>query len=175
MKLTKLEEQGLRLAICLSARDGQMTLPELSEAENMSEALVAKVLGKLRLSKIVVAFRGRKGGYALGDSPDKLTMSMVLKALGRPVLEGCFSTCQPKKIPCHRTEDCQLRPIWEHLENEISAVLESVTLADLLHTEEDVRTRLGRIENGRTAGAARRRPKARCSHKGKPSQAGGRS
>ncbi len=175
MKLTKLEEQGLRLAICLSARGGQMTLPELSEAENMSEALVAKVLGKLRSGNMVVAFRGRRGGYALGGSPEKLTMSMVLKALGRPVLEGCFSTCQPRKIPCHRTDDCQLRPIWEHLENKISAVLESVTLADLVHSEADVRSRLGRIESGRTTGAARRGSKARCSQKRKRSHAGGRS
>ncbi len=175
MKLTKLEEQGLRLAICLSARGGQMTLPELSEAENMSEALVAKVLGKLRSSNIVTAFRGRRGGYALGDSPKELTMSMVLKALGRPVLEGCFSTCQPRKIPCHRTEDCQLRPIWEHLESKISSVLDSVTLADLVHSEEDVRTCLDRIEGVEKTGAARRESKARCSQKRKRPQAGDRS
>ncbi len=175
MKLTKMEEQGLRLAICLSARGGQMTLPELSEAENMSEALVAKVLGKLRTSNMVVALRGRNGGYSLGDSPDKLTMAMVLKALGRPVLEGCFSTCEPGDIPCHRSDDCQLRPIWEHLENKIFTVLESVTLADLIHSEADVRTCLGRIESGRTTDTARRGSRALCSRKRKRSQAKGRS
>ena len=110
------------------------------------------------------------GGSAGRSYPDQLS-----DMIGRPVLEGCFSTCQPRKIPCHRTEDCQLRPIWEHLETKISSVLDSVTLADLVHSEEDVRICLDRIEGEEKTGAARRESKARCSKKRKRPQAGGRS
>ena len=63
MRVTRAEEQAIRLAIRL-ARDGdQRTLQELSAEEGLPEPTVAKVLAELRDAGLVRAIRGRKGGY----------------------------------------------------------------------------------------------------------------
>ena len=147
MKLTKLEEQGMRLAMCLARKGGQMTLPELAEKEGLSEALVAKVLGKLRTGGVVHALRGRNGGYELAGTADSLAVSGVLRALGRPLIDGCFSGNYGNRTePCPHTRDCGIRPVWELLEEQVSNVLDQVTLSDLVREERHVRTHLATID-----------------------------
>ncbi len=170
MKLTKLEEQGLRLTMCLARKDGQMTLPELAHMEGLSEALVAKVLGKLRSGGVLRALRGRNGGYALRVSSDEMTVSRVLEALGRPIIEGCFTGKQGSaKVSCRHSGDCALRPVWEYLEERVTQVLDDVTLADLVKSEGHVRTRIDEMRRGEADGestVARRPARAACSKSG---------
>lgn len=140
MKVSKLEEQGLRLALALAKNHGQMTLPELSQKEQFSEALVAKIMGKLRRGGLVRASRGRHGGYELIDSPESTTVAAVLRSLGRPVFEGCFSA-RPASVldDCPHMADCSLRPVWEYLSAEVSRTLEEITLAELMQKERDIK------------------------------------
>ena len=145
MKLTKLEEQGLRLSMALARSGGQMTLPELAEEELLSEALVAKVLGRLRVGGIVNASRGRNGGYELAAAPERTAVASVMIALGRPLVEGCFNEEQHDDARCPHKDGCCLRPIWETLEEKVTEILSQVTLADLIRRESDVRVRLAEI------------------------------
>jgi len=146
MKLTKLEEQGLRLTMALARGGGQMTLPELAEDERLSEALVAKVLGKLRVGGVVNASRGRNGGYELVAPPEATAVSSVMRALGRPLVEGCFNEVHHDDEYCPHKSGCSLRPVWETLEEKVTEILSQVTLADLVRQESDVRLRLAEIE-----------------------------
>jgi Rrf2 family protein len=141
MKLTKVEEEGLRLAITLAQAGTQMTLPELSAKEDLSEALVAKVLGKLRQGGVVRAARGRNGGYELASPPEDLTVADILSALGQPVLQGCFNKDESATLAgtcCPHGKDCGLRPVWRRLEAQITAVMKHVTLLDLARSERHV-------------------------------------
>ena len=165
MKLTKLEEQGLRLAMALARGGGQMTLPELAEGELLSEALAAKVLGKLRVGGIVNASRGRNGGYELAAPPERTAVSAVMCALGRPLVEGCFNEAQHDDARCPHKDGCCLRPIWETLEEKVTEILSQVTLADLIRRESDVRLRLVEIERRDRRPARRRVPRAGCTEK----------
>ena len=147
MKLTKLEEQGMRLAMCLARKGGQMTLPELAGREGLSEALVAKVLGKLRAGGVVNALRGRNGGYELATDPAELSVGVILRSLGRPLLDGCFTgSVGQRKTPCPHVSDCSIRPVWEFIEQQIENVLDQITLSDLILRENDVRDQLARID-----------------------------
>jgi Rrf2 family protein len=164
MKLTKLEEQGMRLAMCLARKNGQMTLPELAAKEGLSEALVAKVLGKLRTGGVVNALRGRNGGYELAETADGLAVSAVLRSLGRPLIDGCFSgNYGYRSEPCPHTRDCGMRPVWELLEEQVSKVLDQVTLADLVRDESQVRTHLATIDVRAGADGERDAPRSACS------------
>jgi Rrf2 family transcriptional regulator, cysteine metabolism repressor len=168
MKLTKLEEQGLRLAMALARGGGQMTLPELAEGERLSEALVAKVLSKLRVGGVVVASRGRNGGYELKAPPEGTAVSSVMRALGRPLVEGCFNEAHAPAECCPHTGGCSLRPIWETLEEKVTEILNQVTLADLVRRESDVRERLAEIDrrDERPAKRGRKSPaKSACKTK----------
>jgi Rrf2 family iron-sulfur cluster assembly transcriptional regulator len=146
MKLTKLEEQGLRLTMCLARHKGQLTLAEMAAREGMSEALVASVLHKLRHAGVVKAVRGRYGGYELEREPDSLTVADVLTSFGRPLLFGCFN--QPPAEgdpPCVHAGECGLRPVWEELEEHLARVLTNITVADLLNREERVREQVSSL------------------------------
>lgn len=154
MKVSKVEEQALRLSIGLARRGGIATLGELAQQEGLSEALVAKILGRLRRGGVVVAIRGRNGGYTLAASPDELSVTDVLGGLGNPLLQGCFNErAGAGAEPCPHAEDCGLRPVWRHLEGQISRVFGEITLADLMRTEDQVRDRVASLWS-----SARRKP-----------------
>ena len=59
-----------------------MTIPEISEAESLSQAYVAKLLRILRLSGFVDSVRGQEGGYTLARSMHDIMVLDVLAALG---------------------------------------------------------------------------------------------
>jgi Rrf2 family iron-sulfur cluster assembly transcriptional regulator len=146
MKITRLEENGIRLAVCLARGGGQMTLSALASEENLTEALVAKIMGKLRRGGVIRAVRGRAGGYELKDAPSSITVAAVVRALGRPVLDGCQSESRAGKgAICPHHSDCSLRPIWEHLAKEVTDTLDRITIEDLLKKERHIRARVRKL------------------------------
>lgn len=145
MKITKLEEQSIRLVVTLAKGEGQMTLPMLAEAENLSEALVAKIMGQLRNGGIITAARGRTGGYELAHDPENLTVAAVIRALGKPLLEGCASETGGASL-CPHSADCSLRPIWQHLQAEIENTLDRITVSELMHHEPGMRAHLSGLK-----------------------------
>ena len=68
-RISKAEEQALRLTMRLASVGTQQTLGELAEAERLPEPTVAKLLGQLKRGGVVEAVRGRRGGYVLADQP----------------------------------------------------------------------------------------------------------
>ena len=143
MRITKLEEQSIRLCVCLARGGGQMTLADLSREEHLSEALIAKIMGKLRRGGIVLAVRGRMGGYELSATPDNITVAAVIRALGRPIFEGCaIDKPGTATTPCPHLSECSLRPIWEHLSQEVTHTLDRITLRELLQKEHHIRNRV---------------------------------
>lgn len=147
MKITKLEEQSLRLVVSLARRGGRASLTELATAEHLTEALTAKIMGKLRTGGIIRALRGRTGGYALAVPPDTLTVAAVIRSLGKPVFEGCSSAKNNKgDAPCPHISDCSLRPVWDHLFAAVTDTLDSITVAKLLQQEHPMRRHLAELK-----------------------------
>ncbi len=145
MKITRLEEESIRLVVTLAKRGGRATLPELAEAERMTEALTAKIMGRLRKGGIIRALRGRAGGYALIPSPDTLTVAAIIRALGQSVLEGCASH-HDKERPCPHMSDCSLRPMWNHLSSAVTDTLDRITVKQLFLTEHPMRVQLASLK-----------------------------
>lgn len=152
MKVTKEEEQGLRLALGLARGGGRSTLAELSEREQLSVALTAKILGKLRRGGVVVAHRGRNGHYELNGAADEVTVADVLHALAPSVVRGCFNAEPTDGGACPHVDDCSLRPVWQHIEQQVTGVLEQITLVDLLREEGLVHEQVERLWPARLNG-----------------------
>jgi Rrf2 family protein len=135
-RVTRAEEQALRLIMRLSATGQQQTLGELAESEALPEPTVAKLLGYLRRGGVVEAVRGRNGGYILADLPEKITAGQILGCInGDTSFE--YPCGNPSLPSCPRNSDCGLRPIWRHLETRVAEVLNQTTVADLLKREKD--------------------------------------
>jgi Rrf2 family protein len=134
-RVTRAEEQAVRLIMRLASIGEQLTLSELAEAEDLPEPTVAKLLGMLRRGGVVEAVRGRNGGYALADLPERTSAGSVIRAIsGEQVFEYPCSDSNDRP-DCTRTEDCGLRPVWKHLGSRVSEVLDQTSIADLLRTE----------------------------------------
>lgn len=149
MKISKAEEQSLRIMARFAREGGQLTLAELSEVEHLPEATIAKLLGRLREGGLVQALRGRNGGYSLVRPAAEISAADVIRALGRPVLEG--SGCSPEHpndSECPRVGNCGLRSVWKHLAQQVGAVLETMSLVDLCCTEEQVEAQLTGLDDG---------------------------
>ena len=139
LRITKAEDQAMRLALRLAADGGQLTLGSLAARESLPEPTVAKLLGLMRRGGVVSALRGRNCGYELAASPADTSVASVLRALGTDLApqHHCFD--QPGDgEPCPRADDCGLRSVWRHLQRQVTQLVEGTSLADLLRAESDV-------------------------------------
>ena len=134
MKVTALEEYGLRCMVLLarSGEDHPLTLPEFSSREGVSIPYAGKLLMILKKSGLVMAVRGRNGGYALASPPEEITLKQIFDALGHPVfsVNHCERFSGEGEV-CVHTEDCSVRGVWQTFEGFIESYLRRVTLADL--------------------------------------------
>jgi Rrf2 family protein len=116
---------------------GQLTLSELALAESLPEPTVAKLLGMLRRGGVVDAVRGRNGGYVLANVPEKTSAASVIRSISGDLVFEYPCSEGPDSPDCMRTEDCGLRPVWQHLGNRVAEVLEQTSIADLLRREKN--------------------------------------
>lgn len=136
-RVTRAEEQAVRLTMRLAMAGGQQTLASLAGAEQLPEPTVAKLLGMLRRGGVVEAVRGRHGGYVLAGAPEHITAASVIRSVSGDLVFSfpCGEAEGERDMDCPRTTDCGLRPVWQHLGERVSEVLEQTTVADLLQRE----------------------------------------
>lgn len=139
LRITKAEDQAVRLIMRLAASGEQLTLGQLAQHEGLPEPTVAKLLGQLRRGEVVDAIRGRHGGYVLAHSPAEVSVAQVLRALGsEPAPEHPCVLDPEHGVDCPRTGDCGLRAVWRHLQLQVADLLERTSIADLLQLERRV-------------------------------------
>lgn len=142
MKITAQEEYGLRCLLRLARAEGQqpLTIPEVAAAEKLSVPYVGKLLSVLRQTGLIESVRGRAGGYHLARKPEEIRLGSVLLALGEPLFDDpdyCRRHASPEEGgACVHNDDCSLRALWHTLQQWMRVLLERVTLADLLASEE---------------------------------------
>jgi Rrf2 family transcriptional regulator, iron-sulfur cluster assembly transcription factor len=134
MKISSLEEYGVRCMLLLARRgaDETLTLPEFELREGLSIPYAAKLLMILRRAGLVKAARGRKGGYMLTRAPEQIALKAILDALGEPAFSSSHCGRHTGQLDiCVHHDDCQVRVIWKSFDNFISQMLSGITLADV--------------------------------------------
>src|SRR5262245_1718696 len=112
MKLTAHEEYGFRCLVQLG-RHESLTIPEISNAEGISQAYAAKLLRTLRQTGFIKAARGKSGGYSLARSADRIVVGEVLAALGGRMFDDTFCGSHAGQAHvCAHTSDCSIRTLW---------------------------------------------------------------
>jgi Rrf2 family protein len=138
MKLTAHEEYGVRCLVQI-ARRGSVTIPEISEAEGISQAYSAKLLRTLRQSGFITSLRGKDGGYTLSRGADRIVVGDVLAALGGKMFDTAFCESHSGQAHvCAHTSDCSIRTLWRKVQVALDEVLGKTTLQDLLRSEEQM-------------------------------------
>lgn len=139
MKFSTQEEYGLRLLLRIGKFyhvGKSLTIPEIANAEKITQHNVGKILRILRLGGFLVAERGQTGGYTLSRPPEKIFIRDVLNVLGGRLYDDTF--CQTHAGIanfCTNSIDCSLRSLWKIIQDAIDSIIENITLKDLLSSE----------------------------------------
>lgn len=152
MKITSQEEYGLRCLMQLADADAgkSLAIPEVAHAEGLSAPYVAKLLAVLRQAGLIESVRGRAGGYRLARAPGEITLGDVFSALGEPLYDDpgyCIRHAGTETDGnCVHHNNCNLKGLWQTLEQWMRRAFEQLTLADLLQPglsfSEQLRARL---------------------------------
>lgn len=145
MRITTWAEYGVICTLHLAQRAsvGPVTGREIAAKERLPADYVEQILLRLRRAGVVKSTRGAKGGYMLSRPPGEITMRDVIHASELETFDLHCVSHPVEEDRCSSAHNCSIRPVWLMLQRRIDDVLESVTLADLLHDEPTVRARVG--------------------------------
>ena len=145
MKISSQEEYGLRCLLQV-ARDGTTTpvpISEIASREGLSVEYVGKLLMKLRKGELVTSVRGKAGGYVLAMPAPEISLRLVLDVLSEPVFDTSYcSRFSGTEETCVHVDNCGIRPIWAVVNRFLDQTLSSLSIADVLESEEDAIIRL---------------------------------
>ena len=128
MRFSTKAEYGLRAIVALgNSYPSVLSVSDISRREHISKKYLERLIGDLRKRGIVQSFKGKKGGYSLSTTPDKIIIGEVIEALEGPI---AFMQCEK---PACASKNCQPKKIWLQLGRQIRKTLYSTTLSDLIH------------------------------------------
>jgi len=129
VRLTGRIDYAVRAAVELAARQGYVPLDELAEAQGLPTEYVRAAMRDLRRAGIVASKRGHDGGYALDRAADTVTLADIIRAVDGPLTEVRGE--RPDDVN-YRGAAEPLRDVWLALRAHERAVLEQVTLANII-------------------------------------------
>jgi len=108
--------------------EGPLALETLAQGASIPEKYLAKIIQDLRRSGMIRSVRGAHGGYLLNGDPADVTLLDVWEALEGPL---CPVDCLENPEGCDQLDQCVTRDVWSRVQDAVSGVLRSVTLAEL--------------------------------------------
>jgi Rrf2 family protein len=115
-----------------AAKEGPIKGERLAESQDIPLQFLEHILLELKHAGIVRARRGAKGGYWLAKPPDTVTIADVVRAVEGPIAD--VQSAPPESIE-YRGNAEHLKEVWIAVRANLRAVLEHVTLAELVGGE----------------------------------------
>jgi Rrf2 family iron-sulfur cluster assembly transcriptional regulator len=140
MKITAQDEYGLRILVRIAKCKNQsgLSIPQLSDAEGLSQPNVAKLTRILRGEGLINSTKGHVGGYVLARPAAEITVNDALKALGGRLFDEDFCANHVGVLKlCTNSLDCSIRSLWSMVQSTIDKLLDKITLADLSNNEKE--------------------------------------
>jgi Rrf2 family nitric oxide-sensitive transcriptional repressor len=135
MHLTHHTDYALRVLIYLGNNlDRLVTIAEISARLDVSRSHLMKVANELIRGGFVEGLRGKGGGLRLAREPEQIVVGEVVRRMerNRDIVE-CFGP----QNKCLLTPACRLKGVLAGALDAFLAVLDKVTLVDLLHPEQE--------------------------------------
>ncbi|MGQ9526050.1 MAG: RrF2 family transcriptional regulator [Armatimonadota bacterium] len=135
------EDYGLRAALDLAmhANAGPAQTHEIAQRQDIPEAYLNQILVALRRAGLVNSLRGASGGYVLAKPPTHITAGDIIRALRGEILSVPSSA--------DSAEPSAVGQLWSEVKRAVEAVLDSVTLNDLLDNQRKIDLGLSYMAN----------------------------
>jgi len=135
MRLTQHTDYAIRVLMFASGRwvqngpEALSSIHEISNAFNVSENHLMKVVHRLALEHLLYTQRGRNGGLRLARAPREIKLGDVVRVIESDMaLVECFG----ETSSCPLKHGCLLAGALDHARASFIATLDGYTLADLV-------------------------------------------
>ncbi len=136
MRISAKVDYAVRAAVELAAAGGDPERPvkgdTIAEAQGIPLKFLENILGELKHVGIVNSRRGGHGGYWLNRPADEVTLADIVRAVEGPLASVRGEAPEDLK---YKGEAKPLQPVWIAVRANLRAVLEEVTLADVVSGE----------------------------------------
>ncbi|NVO06542.1 MAG: Rrf2 family transcriptional regulator [Rhodoferax sp.] len=133
MRLTQWTDYTLRvLMYCAAcqARAEPVTITEIADSHGISRSHLTKIVHQLGAQGLLDTTRGRGGGMRLSKPAAKINVGAVVRQTETDfALVECF---EPGSNHCGLMGNCSLQGVLHQATNSFLAVLDAVSLADLV-------------------------------------------
>ena len=130
MKVSAKADYAVRAALELAAADGGPVKGEqIAEAQEIPLKFLENILIELRHAGLVQTQRGPTGGYWLTRPADEIALADVIRAVEGPL--ASVRGEPPEGVPYAGAAE-SLQTVWIALRVNLRAVLDEVTLADVV-------------------------------------------
>lgn len=128
--LSKSCEYGLRAVLYLASLDqeGYVAIGTISEELDISFPFLTKIFQKLNDAGLLTSQRGPKGGVALTQPADKVSLYEIVVAIDG---DDLFEECVLGLPNCGDAEPCPLHDEWAGERDRVERMFRNATLAEL--------------------------------------------
>lgn len=103
---------------------------QIAERQGISEKYLEQIIAVLNKANFVTSVRGAQGGYRLLDSPENITVGMILRLTeGSLSPVACVNSMDEGE--CTRCVQCETIDVWKDLADAINQVVDSFTIGEL--------------------------------------------
>jgi Rrf2 family protein len=126
-------DYAVRALCTLADNDGHpVTAEALAQRQGLPSKFLESILNDMRRAGLLVSQRGAEGGYRLSRPADSITVAEVIRPLDGPLAEvrGLRPEATTYQGPAEHLQD-----VWVAVRASLRAVLEQVTIADIVAGE----------------------------------------
>ena len=135
MKISTRGRYGIRLMLDLAEHRGEshVALASIAERQNVSPRYLEQVAVILRRAGYIRSVKGASGGYTLARPPEEIVIGEALREL-----EGDILVIDPLRAgeAENAFRRCIRRTVYDRLNERIAGLLDRITLASMLGTED---------------------------------------
>lgn len=137
MKLiTRNTDYAVRALCCIAEQKQKViSADQLVKSLKMPRPFLRKILQTLNKEGLLNSSKGKGGGFTLTISPEKITLTDVMKIFQGPLK---LNECKFRKNDCPYVSDCFLKKKIDEIEKEVIAKLKAITITSIIKKEVNV-------------------------------------
>ena len=134
MRISAKVDYAVRAAVQLAAAEGAGPVKgdEIAAAQDIPINFLENILSLLRNAGFVMSRRGADGGYWLAVPADRITVADIVRVIDGPL--AAVRGVRPSETDFPTPAE-PLRDVWVAVRASLRAILEQVTLADIVRNE----------------------------------------
>ena len=110
----------------------KVQVKEISEALDIPQAFLSKILQDLARKGILVSAKGPGGGFQLNCSPSETSLYTLVKAVEGPMAEG---ECILGLILCADDTKCPIHDTWKEIQEAFRDRMQSTSIMDVVEAD----------------------------------------